>query len=52
MQTNRIRPERAKKIIKMWSEGYTQNSIAQAVGCHRNTVNRFLKKQIEMDYVD
>jgi len=45
MKTNRIRPERAKRIRVMWSEGYTQAAIAATVGCHRNTVSRFLNRE-------
>lgn len=45
MKTNRIRPERAKTIRLMWCEGYTQTAIAAAVGCHRNTVSRFLNRE-------
>lgn len=49
MKTNRIRPERAMRIRLMWSEGYTQASIAEEIGCHRNTVSRFLKRKKLVD---
>ncbi len=44
MQTNRIRKGRADQIVKLWREGWTQAYIADQVGCHPNSVYRFIKR--------
>ncbi|MEY8241652.1 MAG: hypothetical protein RPT25_15000 [Cycloclasticus sp.] len=44
MKTNRIRKDRADLIIKLWAEGWTQVYIASQVGCHPNSVGRFMRR--------
>lgn len=45
MQTNRITRKRKALIIKLRDEGLTHQSIAEQVGCHRNTVGSILRRE-------
>ncbi len=45
MKTNRIRKDRADHITRLWREGWTQVHIAEQVGCHPNSVYRFIKRK-------
>lgn len=45
MKTNRITSRKKALIIELRDQGYTQQSIAEQVGCHRNTVGSVLRSE-------
>ena len=44
MYTNRLTQAKKLMILQLSEEGFTQAWIASEVGCHRNTVGRFLRR--------
>jgi len=49
MYTNRLMPSKKCDILRLRNEGYTQQAIADLVGCHRNTVGRFLRNRSRVE---
>lgn len=45
MQTNRITRTKRALIIELRDENLTHVSIAERVGCHRNTVGKVLRQE-------
>lgn len=44
MLTNRITRSKREKIIRLRDANLTHNTIAERVGCHRNTVGKVLRQ--------
>lgn len=45
MLTNRITRTKREKIIVLRDEGLSHITIAERVGCHRNTVGKVLRQE-------
>ena len=45
MKTNRITRRKKAQIIMLRDEGLTHQTIADKVGCHRNTVGSVLRRE-------
>ena len=45
MKTNRITRVKKAQIIALRDEGYSHVTIAERVGCHRNTVGKVLRAE-------